>query len=215
VDDKIKIGKKEIDTIKEKIKTAKTRAKIDYEKSLAILENKQGERENKLHLKEELLRQKEEKLKSMIAILKKEEDLIDQGSIQNKIKRLLNDYQKKYETPFYKIDFDENKQYFVVKERKNGNIIDSLHRWLYKRKIDSNLSNKEIHHIDNDVLNNELYNLIALAKEEHNKEFGRFLHLKITKGDWYSGIKQLQEQLHMKKEDFPKHIQEHMTQTKL
>ena len=61
-----------------------------------------------------------------------------------------------------------------------------------------------MHHIDNDKLNNEIWNLLSLSEEEHKK----LNHARIDFGNWGSGIEQLKEQLGYgtNEKPFPEHI---------
>ena len=120
-----------------------------------------------------------------------------------KIKKLLYKYKKEYEHASSEVFYDSNRKYFRIKY-KDGNIYD-LHWKIYRDKVEKNLNGKEVHHVDYDELDNDLRNLIALKKEDHQK----FKHYLIkSKGNWESGIHQIKEQLGWKDSDFPEHIQQ-------
>jgi len=142
--------------------------------------------------------------------LEKQKKIIEEESYSNYINKQLNKYKREYETTFYEIYYDKDKEYFMVRDKKTKKVISTLQRHIYKVKIEKSIEGMEIHHIDHDTFNNEFWNLIALKKEDHNKKYCRFIHSKIQKENWQSGIKELKEQLKMKNEDFPEHIRKHM-----
>ncbi|MBT3406437.1 hypothetical protein HN419_04680 [Candidatus Woesearchaeota archaeon] len=118
---------------------------------------------------------------------------------------------KKYELLYgggsTEVYYDHHSDYLMI-EFKNGNKY-FLHRHIYYKKLGLK-KGYEIHHIDNDHLNNELWNLIELPKEKHNKKYRVFRHSKLDRGDWELGIKELKRQLNMKDKDFHEYIKEHM-----
>lgn len=127
--------------------------------------------------------------------LKKEE--FEKNNNEFLTKEAIDKYEQRYHK---KVDLDEKSGYFRFKSNN-----ELLHIYLYKNhfRLEKGF---EVHHIDADKKNNELWNLIALPTNEHF----RFKHAKIIFRNWNSGIKELQEQLGMKEEDFHEHIQKHM-----
>ena len=156
------------------------------------------------------LEQKIKKQQSIEDDLKKRAEKVKNEEMEVRIKKALNKYQKIYGE---KIEYDKNKRYLVFKSNRR-----LLHVWVYEKyleKLGKRLGIDEIvHHIDRDKLNDDLYNLIALDKDVHNIHNGRFNHDHISLGDWESGIKELKDQLGMKDEDFPLHIQKRLASLK-
>jgi hypothetical protein len=62
-----------------------------------------------------------------------------------------------------------------------------LHRYIYKSFYDNFNEVNEVHHIDANHYNNEIWNLIELSTDQHKK----IKHAKILYGDWISGINEL------------------------
>ena len=103
-----------------------------------------------------------------------------------------------------KIFYDKNSGY--IKFTSNGELI---HRYIYRKKF--NLGDGyEVHHIDNDKLNNEIWNLISLKKEDHKI----INHGKIDYQNWESGIQQMGAGLGMRDSDFPDHIRKEIKKRK-
>ncbi|MBW6442228.1 HNH endonuclease [Patescibacteria group bacterium] len=95
-----------------------------------------------------------------------------------------------------KIYFDTESGYFRF---RNNN--EFLHRYIYKSFYSDFDENKEIHHIDANHYNNEIWNLIQLTTEQHKK----IKHGKIFYGDWISGINELKK-IGFLEGDFPSEI---------
>lgn len=180
------------------------------EKELNSLKESKEENENERIRQENI----KEVLKDSRIKQEAESKQIEDGSYNNYIQKQLNLYKKKYETPSIDVYYDKNEGYLGVKEKKTNKIIGSLQRYVYKKEVDTNVFGKEIHHIDYDVFNNEIWNLIALKEEDHNKKYEKFRHGKLKKGEWLWGYEQLKEQLGMKEEDFPEHIKKHLRELK-
>lgn len=184
-------------------------ARKECEETLKYL-NYQIEKNKRLFLEK---RDKENELREKNLILDKEIKEIEETSPDRKIKLLENKYKNEYEHGSSEVFYDSVSKYFKIKY-KNGKIYD-LHWKIYWDKINKNLNGKEIHHIDYDELNNELWNLIALPKEKHNKDYNSFIHSFVIKGDWESGIRELKRQLKMNDSDFPEHIRKELERRKI
>ncbi|MFH1638077.1 MAG: hypothetical protein ABIB71_06645 [Candidatus Woesearchaeota archaeon] len=159
-------------------------------KALNKKRTKAKDKTKRLKDKEKNLTLKEEELRI------KEQDF-EKSNRTFLIKKAIDKYKQRYNHQIY---FDENSGY--LRFSNNG---DYLHRFIYRRKFDTGLGNKVVHHIDADKLNNEDWNLISIPYEKH-KELN---HTLIVSKDWNSGIQQIKEQLGLKEEDLPKHIRIH------
>lgn len=220
--------KKEINKLEEqKInKSIEAKKAIDKEiekvRSVRREEIKSTEEEGRQklnHLKKtirqnETLRSEEKRIKSKLSksIAKKNEDIleIESKDPERRQKKLLHRYIDKYGRGSGKVSYDEGS--FIIKY-PNGRKY-QLHRHIYYKEIDRDIKDKQIHHIDSDPLNNEVWNLISLPEKEHDRKYQKFFHYKI-KGNsdeekWQSGIDELKEQLSYdtKEKPFPEHIQE-------
>src|SRR5690606_35596152 len=121
-----------------------------------------------------------------------------------KIKNLINVYHRRYNGGE---QWDDKSEDFRIKLRGGKEL--PLHRHIYCKEISEDTRDKHIHHIDNDPLHNESWNLITRSEQDHSQ---RLDHRPSVKGDWYSGIKELQRQLHFgtRERPFPPHIRERM-----
>ncbi|MFH0875414.1 MAG: HNH endonuclease [archaeon] len=76
-----------------------------------------------------------------------------------------------------------------------------LHRYIYRSFYGQFDESNEIHHIDANHYNNEIWNLIELSHDNHKK----LKHARITYGDWMSGIEELRK-IGLSDKDFPKEV---------
>jgi len=169
----------------------------------------------------------EKEIKKIEAEMKKEKHNIKQKYIKirelksishktekenKRIKKLTKEYEeqiKKLENASkerYKIEY-ENRFHKRIKIDNNGyfRFIDSnklLHKWVYETRYSDIPENKQIHHIDANHFNNEIWNLIALPWNLHKH---KLKHGKIIYGDWDSGIKEL-KRIGLSEEDFPEEV---------
>jgi len=125
---------------------------------------------------------------------------IERTKPEREIELLQNEYKKEYETGGRKIKFDKIKQRFMISSLYHAP--EPLARFVYK-KIDKNIGNKKVHHINYNQLIDEPWNLIALTQEQHEK----IRHENLIKGDWWGGIKEIKRALNWQDSDFPEHIQ--------
>lgn len=194
----------EIADLQEMIKSSKGEAKQKYEKALLRLREKNTETENKLKIQRNRLIEEETALGKEEAELLIKKERLNTESFEAYRDEQLSIYQRKYDRAGIDISYDPKQKYFVVTYRKSKKQT-SLQRYVYSSYF--NLSeNREVHHIDFDPLNNEIWNLIALPFGEHK----RFNHGRVIEKDWVLGIEELKKQLEMKDTDFHKYIQEHL-----
>jgi len=177
--------------IQEKImerKNASEEAKKRIDLELKKYENEliRARRDKELEISRENI-EKEKAKKARENFLKEREE-IERTDPERKIKRLKNKYINDYETGNRKIIFDEKEQRFFISSIY-GNP-EKLSRYVYK-KIDSNIGNKEIHHINHDQMIDELWNLIALDEKEHNL----ISHDYMGKENWIGGIEELKRKI--------------------
>ncbi len=212
--------KKEIVLLQKKLRDSRGEAKQRYEEELKKLKKKYQGIENELNswrnkqIKiEGELREKDRRLQIKQDEIKTKGKEIEDGSYENYIKRQLEKYKKRYNGRSSEVYYDSSSGNLKIKFQNGKEYF--LHRHIYYQKYGLK-DNEEIHHIDNDPLNDELWNLISIPKEDHNKEYLKFKHHKIIRGDWNSGIQQLREQLgygtHEK--PFPEHIQKEIENQK-
>jgi len=112
--------------------------------------------------------------------------------------RALNKYKKRYHNLFY----DKKTGYLRFENGKK----EFLHRYIYREKFKLR-SGHVVHHIDVDKLNNEDFNLIDIPYDKHKYTLK---HIKIKKGKWRQGLKELMKQLNMTEKDLPKHVLDHL-----
>jgi hypothetical protein len=107
--------------------------------------------------------------------------------------------------------FINNGGYLQFKRSKNdpSKEGEELHRYLYRKNFSIGI-NQEVHHIDGNRLNCELWNLIALDREKHDS----VNHAKIIMGNWKGGLKVLMEILNLEEENLPEHIKNHINELK-
>jgi hypothetical protein len=187
-------GKEKINSLKKEIKDTEGKVKEELEKRLKFEEQKQKDRISKLKKQREKLEEEQEKIITIEKDLGSKKLKFEKENKEFFIKKALDKHKQRYPNVYY------DKETGYIKFSSQGN--EPLHRYLYK-KIDKNLSGKEVHHIDADKLNNENSNLVSIPYEKHKK----LNHLLIDFKDWESGIRQLKEQLGMEDSDFPEHIQ--------
>jgi hypothetical protein len=216
IDNSISKKNEKIKRLKQKIKNAKGEAKGALEKQLKDEKKEQKHRMDDLKLRTDELNREKEKLQLLEKELNdKSEELegkkteIEKNSNKTRIKEFEEKYKKEYEHASSEVFYDKETKYFKIKYR-NGREYD-LHWKVYKDRVSQNLHGTNIHHIDYDELNNEIWNLIALPSAAH-KEFN---HYKINnKGNWESGIEQLKKQLGMAEADLPDHIKNELKKRK-
>lgn len=105
---------------------------------------------------------------------------------------------------YFKIYTDRilvNSQGYII-FRDSG---EPIHRYFYRSHYNDFRSDFEIHHIDKNKVNNQLYNLIQLSVEKHKK----IIHGKIVWGDWKSGIKELRR-IGLSEKDFPEEVKKYL-----
>jgi len=197
LEDDVKKGEEKINGIKKQIKTASYDAKKALEDNLKKEEEKQKERILTLKKKEEKIKREEEEIEA------RNIEIIN-NSYEAYINEMLEKYKKRYDRAGVSVYYDKKEKYFMI-EYKSGTII-GLHRYIYSKVYNERLSfNHEIHHIDCDQLNNEIWNLIKLNINVH----GKISHGKIQKGDWKSGIEEL-NRVGISRSDFPKYVRKRM-----
>ncbi|MGV8168830.1 MAG: DnaJ domain-containing protein [Candidatus Nanoarchaeia archaeon] len=154
----------------------------------------------------------EEKLKGEnIAELNEElRDAVIRSKSRTKMKTALEHYRKQYGDDLI---FD-NKNYLVFKNRKDEESR-FLHISIFERHFRmprKYLSQRglQVHHIDACRWNPEIWNLVALTKQQHN----RVEHTKIVMGDWKGGVKALMDALNWTEHDLPQHIKAHYNEVK-
>ena len=179
---------KEINYWQEKKKSAKTEARDFYNNKIEELETKRGFIIDKI-------KDIEKENRKYFGLLDRRNQLSEEIKTNTKkeIEAVLERYGRIYGKS--KICYNEKSKY--IEFISNG---EPLHRYIYRKKF--NLGNGyEVHHIDRDGLNNELWNLIALKEEDHEK----VNHGKIDFQDCESGIDEL-KRIGLKDLDFPEHI---------
>jgi len=172
--------------------------RYDY-KLIKIREEKNKEIEKERIAKEKLEVQREKYQKEIAEI--------ERTSPIREIERLTNEYVKDYQTGSRRIDFDKDEQRFMISSLYHSP--EPLARFVYK-KIDKNIGNKKVHHINYNQLIDEPWNLIALAQEQHEK----IRHENLIKGDWEAGIKEVKRALNWQDSDFPEHIRKEIKRRK-
>ncbi len=127
-----------------------------------------------------------------------------------RIKKLTKELEKKSKEYYFKLYSERygnkiylDKEGYFRFENKNT----ALHRYLYSKNEGPIGINEVIHHIDANLRNNELWNLIKLPRYSHGK---KLTHARIPFGDWESGIEQLKSQLGLRDKDFPSAVRKHL-----
>jgi hypothetical protein len=200
------------DNARKKVQQAKGQARLKLEREIKQLkegssllrelgdENKKRLDELSTQLKEILQKEKEVKVRSA---------RIEATSREAEIREYTERYRKKYEKkPTNDVYYDKESGRIWIKFNDSGNKF-PLHRHIYYTRIRKIGLDEEVHHIDNNELNNEIWNLIALPKEKHNKNHASFHH-KIEKNNWLQGLEVLIKELGLKNEDLPEHIRQHL-----
>jgi len=220
---------KEIKKLEEKgadlndmIKENEKLIKIEVDRVNSITQIISLKKEELKHLRGKIKRRTEEELRDLehnIREIKEKEVSLKQ----------VNDKLEKEQRRKEKIELEERKietakllgvskdriilygEYFRWKENKISNGMGEFaHMTLYKRHISSKIPmGYEVHHIDGDHKNNNLWNLIAIKKELH---FG--LQGGIVKKGWEFGLKYLLEQKIVKEEDLHDYIKTHRKELK-
>lgn len=209
------LGKKRIKAIQKDIQMkADSLKEIENDLNVKVSDERRklNDKMDEIDSNRKEIQYQEQELSKRKRKLELEQEEIERKSREQHIKKLEQYYKQKYEHASSNVFYDKDAGYFKIKF-KNGNLF-SLQKHIYYNKITENLQGKEIHHIDYDELNNELWNLIAIDKNAHKN----FKHYRVTKGDWLQGYNELKSQLEMKNEDFPEHIRKHLkklTQQKL
>lgn len=108
-----------------------------------------------------------------------------------------NFFLKKYGERYgSKIYLDTDSEYIRFKSNN-----EFLHRYIYRSFYGTFDAANEIHHIDANHYNNEIWNLIEVSPEQHR----RIKHAKILYGDWVSGINELRR-IGLSENDFPPEV---------
>jgi hypothetical protein len=117
------------------------------------------------------------------------------------LKKMSKDfYFKKYKERYgNKIYLDEKTEY--IRFKRNN---EYLHQYIYRTEYGPYNKRNEIHHIDANHYNNEIWNLIELSQAQHYK----IKHGKINYGGWASGIIELKRS-GISIKDFPEKVIEH------
>ena len=106
-------------------------------------------------------------------------------------------YKKKYFVDEYPNRLEISKEdYMVFKDSKIP-----LHKYIYESEYDKKMG-KNIHHIDRNNYNNEIWNLIALDWKVHKESVK---HGRIKFGDWNSGIEELRR-IGLSDKEFPQEV---------
>ncbi len=179
IKEEIENGEKKIILLKKQIKNSTKKAKEDHEKELYEFEKKLGERKKKLRLNNEELQKKIKEYKKM--------------SKEHYIKKYKDRYGKK-------IYLDTKKEYLRFKSDN-----EYLHRYIYRSFYGSFNEKNEIHHIDANHYNNEIWNLIELNHDDH---YWKIKHGRIN-CDWDSGIDEL-KRIGLSEKDFPEQVIKHL-----
>lgn len=144
---------------------------------------------------------KDENIKELNDDLK---DAVIRSKSRIKMKIALEHYRKQYGDD---LDFDK-KNYLVFKSTKDEeskflhiSIYERYYRLKRKYLFERGL---QVHHIDACRWNPEIYNLIALTKQQHDK----INHTQIAMGDWNGGLKALMNALHWNENDLLQPIRE-------
>lgn len=80
-----------------------------------------------------------------------------------------------------------------------------LHRYIYGVFYPNFNKSYDVHHIDVNSYNNEIWNLMALPTLVHRN----VSHGRITYGNWNSGIEEL-KRIGFSEEDFPKYVRKRL-----
>lgn len=186
----IESSEKKIRELKEKLKNAGKAVKEEIERKIAQEEERQK-------VKIENLKKAEEDLKRYGTILSKRDYIAKKikENTEKEIEAALKRYGRNY--GLSRIFYDPESGYIKFNDGKK----EPIHRYIYRSKFGIG-NNYEVHHIDKDKLNNEIYNLIAIKEEKHSN----LNHGKIDSQSWKSGILELKNQLDMRESDFPEHI---------
>jgi len=110
-----------------------------------------------------------------------------------------------------KVFIDENGYLRFYSLKDGSKTGERYHRWLYFSKFPETPRNYEIHHIDGEKLNNEMWNLIALEKSIHKYYVSEG---KIKGEKWEVGLKHLIDLKIVKEENFHKYIQQEIQKRK-
>lgn len=107
-----------------------------------------------------------------------------------------NFYLKKYSERYGNKIYLDTKGYIRFKNQKK-----LLHRYIYESFYNDFNKDNEVHHIDGNHYNNEIWNLIDLTSEQH----GKIKHGRIQYGAWVSGIDELRR-IGLLDNDFPEEV---------
>jgi len=196
----IEKGGKKIIKLKEEIKNAEGKAKEDYELALREEKERQKSREIILIEKEKLLSSKEKEIEKRNKFA---EDNINYTKKEIEAAILKYGGHKKL---FF------NGEYLQFKNGFNGNDKGPLyHTWLYINKLSIGI-NQEIHHIDGNKLNNEMWNLIAIDSEVHRY---KVREAAIKNEGWEFGLKYLLDNGFVDKNKLHRYIKQHMSELKM
>ncbi|MEM2916377.1 MAG: HNH endonuclease [Candidatus Woesearchaeota archaeon] len=179
-------GKKKIKHLKNQIKNAEGIVKEKFEKEFA---------KQKLAYKERL---------KEIRQIEKELDRKNK-KLDKRYSELQDKYLKELKSEFAPREITTINGYPAI---LNPHGYKFVHEYRYESVFGKVPHSLEIHHIDKNKMNSNLWNLIAIPKHQHEK----LLHGKIIYGNWDQGLKELMNTLGWTKKDLPKHIIEHMEQ---
>jgi hypothetical protein len=191
LEDSLKKGKDILDKLKIDIKNAEGKAKEELEKQLKKEEERQKDRLDKLKIEKDILLKEKTKYNRLL----EERDKLAEEVIKNTQKEIDAALKKYTRICAGKgIFYDEKSGY--IKFSDSGT---PIHTYIYKKELGVG-TNQEVHHIDKDKLNNELWNLIAIDEKKHSN-----LHGRIEFQNWESGIEEL-KRIGMKESQFHKYI---------
>jgi len=199
------------DRIKEDMDFARKNT-IHIEKKLETKKDQLKTQENNLKEWEIYLKEKRQDLARHAKKLIENDSELKEKEYDQSIKKQLNRYTHQFNGSGKEVIYDIEKRYFMMKYRSGNE--EPLQRYIYRNHFELN-KYEEIHHIDCDPLNNEIWNLIALPREKHNSKYpDHFQHKKVWKKDWLLGYNELKKYLDWKDSDFHEFIRKHLNEIK-
>jgi hypothetical protein len=181
------------------------RKKKENTDKIAQEEARYQDKENEILKKEEEIKERETEVSKKERLLEQKNINLDKTSFETYKKEQLQKYIKRYDRAGIDISYND-KKYFIVTYRKSKKQT-TLQRYVYSSYYP--LTDKlVVHHIDFDQLNNDIWNLIAISWEDHE----RLNHQEVIEKDWMLGVEQLKKKLDYgtKEKPLPKHIQKHL-----